>query len=191
MNKSEQETKKYMNKDDAIKTLEIVNMWINSFDTKTSIILTLCTVFISLFLSSEYIGLLKDIVIASLRDVNIFSCLYIIIILISLSFIIFGIGNLVAVIIPRKVSRKKKISSDDSLMFYASIAKNKSVNEYQKKAEKYTQDNLFNDILFQIHSCARICNKKHKLQRYGIIFSAIGILILALLLVIGYVVYSL
>lgn len=55
----EEKLKDMFTRDDAYKTLETINMWINNCDTKTSVVLSGVGVVATIILSSDYARIIK------------------------------------------------------------------------------------------------------------------------------------
>lgn len=89
----------------------------------------------------------------------------------------------------RKIKNLQKASDNakESIMFYGIIALKEYsdyANEIASKSDSF--DDLMKDLAFQIHSAATICNSKFKKFQKGMIFCALGIVLLAGCLMFGY-----
>lgn len=189
---------KPFSKDIALKTLDTINMWINNCDTKASVILGIISIMITIIFSSDTFGLIKNIVVdmfANLKGCNwIFACVF----LGSIVCMVTGFGFLISVIFPqiiktpqdkhKKLTNKKTQYGD--LMSYGLISQN-TFDEYLAEVSPYcaTLDKVMEDILFQIHCAACICNVKFEKFKKGILFFFIGIVNFSVQLVFGYCFY--
>lgn len=171
-----------LTKDDANKALDNINMWINSCDTKTSIVLGFYAAIITICLSTDFVNLQTDILTYFFDDVNFFKVIYIILHLGAI--LTFGIGiiELLRVVLPRIVLKTNSNEKFNSLLFYGSIAHNFPVySKYQEEVSKITsEERLLDDLLFQVHSAAIICNKKFFLQKIGLILTIISLIVFLL-----------
>ena len=175
-----------MDKDDAYKTLDTVNMWINNCDTKVSVILGIYGVIISLAFSLDYISKIKAIFIKFNQNHLFLRYPYFIVAIISVVLIFVGIYKLLKVIIPRIILGAKKNGDFDSIMFFGNVAKFESYKSYCKKVGLATSESVLDDILFQIYAASKICNTKFKNQKIGLVLSLSGIVTLLVILIIGY-----
>lgn len=187
-------------KDIALKTLDTINMWINTCDTKASIIIGIASIVATIIFSSDIMLTIKGIVNNIFADLKCCSCIFAITFLGSIICFLLGFAFLVSVIFPRliltpvlhkeKSGHSKSRATYGTLMFYGLIAQ-MTFKEYLNEVSSYcdNQDRVMNDILFQIHSAACICNIKFKKFKIGILLFSIGIVAFALHLVLGYFLY--
>lgn len=179
-------------KDDAYKTLDTVNMWINNCDTKVSIILGIYGVLISIFLSSDYVSKILELLHKAIDNPSFCDISYLVVLSFSVALFLIGLCNLIRVIVPRIIlGTNKKTGNDkfDSIMFYGSIAQIESFDKYCEKVNTVDDSKILKDLLFQIYSASDICNKKFRRQKSGVLFSLVGIAFFAGMIVIGYMVY--
>lgn len=206
---------KYLKKDDAFKTLDTINMWINNCDTKASVVLGCIGVVSSILLSSDIVRIIKQIIekaFSNFNDVGMF--FYNLFFIAGISFCILGVLFIVLCITPKIYlgtvkkmipkclrkklgkfianKKKKKLANSSkaaqkSIMFYGSIAL-KSYKDYMDRIEECSleYDDVMKDLVFQIHSAACICNAKFKRFKVGLIFFVLGIIICLTCILIGY-----
>jgi len=166
-------------KNDAIKTLELINSWTNNCDTKAAVILGGYGVFGSVFLAMDYASLFRCIIHNMLFTPNLGGIIYVISVVISAGLLIFGLFRLVRVLVPR-IDK-----SSDSVMFFGLVAENKDFDEYKLKIENLDEDAIMKDILHQIFAASKICKQKFADQKYGLWISGIGFILLLVLFFIG------
>lgn len=173
-------------KEDAYKTLETINMWINSCDTKTSIIMGFYEVALTIFLSSDCLSYVVNILNKIYELNNNIHIIYIFFIILSALIFIYGNLQLLLVLVPRIILGTKSKKRYNSLMFYGSISKIDSYEEYAKKVKNISDENqILNDLLFQIYSASKICSKKFYHQKLGLFFTVLGIGLFIILIIIG------
>lgn len=208
--KTKQSSNNLYTHDDAYKTLEIINLWINNCDTKASIILSGMGVVATIIFSSDYTRVIKKIL--ETAFLNFFSnealCIFFII---ALALVFIGLVFFVLTITPRiiintekskclidlfqkwekernnKNLQKASDNAQQSIMFYGIIALKEYSNyvkEVETKADEF--DETMKDLVFQIHSAATICNSKFKKFQKGMIFCTLGIALMAICLIFGY-----
>ena len=76
----------------------------------------------------------------------------------------------------------------DSLSFFSSIVKHKSLSSYKQKLEKCETVQMEEDLISQIYICSIICDKKFKYYKLGLLFASIGLILFVVLFVIGLVI---
>lgn len=176
-----------LTKDDANKALDNINMWINSCDTKSSIVLGFYATIITICLSTDFVKVQSEIITDFLKNINFWVILYIIAHFGAIFAFVIGIIELLKVIVPRIILKTASEEKFESLLFYGSIAKNAPTYEqYCKKIKKYDdEEDIIKDLLFQVHSAAMICNKKFHHQKIGLVLTTISVLIFGVTTVIG------
>lgn len=219
---------KNFSKDDAYKTLDTINMWINNCDTKASIVLGSIGVVATIFLSSDFVHPIKNIIEKSFSNLIWPNSLYCIVLIIGIILCVIGICFFVSCITPKIIlsissstikrlrscglykklpekckERIKKLFSffkkrktqktnnesdaENSIMFYGKIAL-KDYNDYVAEVKNASEnfDHIMQDLTFQIHTAACICNSKFRKFKKGIFCFSTGIIICVILLAIGY-----
>lgn len=153
-------------KEDAFKTLELVNSWIGSMDTKSSFLLAYLAVVMGFIVSNGLPDIFKT------PKPNPLTALYILgiscVVVLYLSLIV-----AVVLLLGTLTARTINDSKNKSMLFFGEIAK-LSLNDYKSKILNRTEDELIKDLLEQIHTNSRICVKKSALYNWGVKFSLIA-----------------
>jgi hypothetical protein len=145
-------------KEDAFKTLESVNGWINNMDTKASILLAYLAVIIGFVVSNGLPDLFTQP--APITFCYIIKVVFVVIMYLSLlSSIVLFLGTLTA--------RIKGNNEKHSLLFFGEIAKN-SLNDYKSKILNRTEEELIKDVLEQVYINSKICTIKSKYYNIGV-----------------------
>ncbi|KDN91329.1 DUF5706 domain-containing protein (plasmid) [Bacillus velezensis] len=148
--------------------------WIKSCDTKSSIVLAMIGIFLTLFLSDQSLGLLKKILLESTRNVNFSNVLYLIILMASWCLFVYGAYCLVKVLVPKN---KKVLDGEglhrDSLYYFETTSSN-SFTEFKRRVLSENKDDELKDILSQVYVNAQICTIKYTYFKKGIRFSFLG-----------------
>lgn len=171
-------------------TLERTNLWIGNCDTKASIIIGTIGVVLSVFLSNKYAAKLTETVSYMMKNISFLNSLYLVGILVSLSFIIWGICSLIGVLISstKTTSLKEEGLQASSILFFATIAKNQSYMKYRNKVDVITEEELRNDLISQIYLCSKVCDRKFKRYKTGLIVSVTGFGIFLCLFLVGLII---
>lgn len=168
--------------------LENVNSWISNCDTKTSIILGILGVMLSLILSFDYINMIYIIIKQLNHTLTFLSIITLLCLFISIILLIIGISFLIRALIAKTNTKglRKDGIIDDSLLFFSSISKNASVSEYKQKLVSCTENSWIDDLVSQVYICSMICEMKFQKYRKGLIYSSIGIGLLLISICLGY-----
>lgn len=180
-------------KEVAFHTLDTINMWINNCDMKVSIILGFYAAIITVALSTDFINLQSSIWSYSIKNINFWYGIYLALYTIAVVCFFVGLLYLLNVILPRiiiKPTGKKASDGFKSIMFYESIKKYYwNFDAYKTKVHKtYDEEDIVDDLLFQIHSAAIICANKFKFQKIGLRLSAVSFYCFSLLVVVGIII---
>ena len=179
-------------KDDAQKTLETVNMLINNCDAKAATILSVIGVASSILLSSDIVKNIKIVVEKLFTTQNATS------IILSLFFVASAIVAFVGAILlfvtisPKIVKKPKEYNKDKNLdfgtyMFFNKISEYTFTNYMNKvKNANLNEEEIINDLIFQIHSASQICASKYRSFKNGLWAFVVGFIIMAIVLIISY-----
>lgn len=173
--------------DDAYKKLEMINQWINNLDSKSSIVLGLVGIIITIIFTNT--SFVDDIIriISRISKHMIFSdILYIIFFIISIILCLYGIWSLIKVLVPTIRIKNVKIKS---YLFFGSIAQYSNYKEYKDKYLKANDDDIIDDLLNQIYQNSIICNKKYINFTNGLKYFLLGLLSSLVIYGLGILVY--
>ncbi len=181
------ENKTVFTKEDANKALDNINMWIGNCDTKTSIILGFYAAIVTICLSTDFLDIQSNIFAYFFKDLTVIKVIYIIVHLGAILVFVFGIIELLRVIVPRIILKANSKENFKSLLFYGSIAE--ITPTYEKYCEEVAkiknEQEILDDLLFQVHSAAIICNKKFHYQKIGLFLTTISMIIFFITTIIG------
>ena len=178
-------------REDAFKTLDTINFWINSCDTKASILLSGTGVIFALLFTSDILNKVFDVTKKVIEDFSGVGVWIGVGGILSILGCIVGTGFIVSVIVPRQIFEPKEsdIKNKDviSLMFYGSIAK-MSFSTYCERLNPLCDpdDTIIKDLIFQIHSSAKICARKTKNLKIGSIVFFVSLFVFVLCFSLGY-----
>ena len=164
--------------------------WIENCDSKTSIILGSFGVIAGIFLATDYVSKFKGILCHMTSNVCFWTIIYIIFCIFAISLILAGcvcwITVLFARVNPNEFSNRGIKS--DSLIFFSSIAKHKTLSSYKQNLEKCDAVQINDDLISQIYICSIICDKKFKYYKWGLLLASIGSILFVVLFVVGLIV---
>jgi len=164
--------------------------WIENCDSKSSIILGCIGVIAGILMASDYISKFVTIFKSFTTKITFGSVIYLFLTGVSLCAVAVGclflLWVLVAKINPKEFEGKGVRT--DSLLFFTSIANNKTIHDYKMKLKSMKDDALEDDLISQIYICSIICSKKFKRYKIGLLLSALGSISFAIMIIIGIIV---
>ncbi|MFV8830134.1 Pycsar system effector family protein [Alkalihalobacterium sp. APHAB7] len=178
---------KSIDKDDLLFQLDRHLDWIKSCDTKSSIVLAVVGIILSIFTSEHSIKMLNDILSNSVQNISFSNILYLLLFTLSWCVFLYGAYCLIRVLIPRLGKEGQAYDGTthkDSLYYFEDISKN-TFTEYKDKVFNRSNDNEITDILSQIFVNAKICTSKYSYYSKGIKYTSLGITGVVILYIIG------
>lgn len=178
--------------EDLPSTLDRIIVWINNCDTKTSIVLGGLGVIAGIFLASDYISKIIDIVRFMTSHINVWAVIYLILFFGSIAVLLAGCFFLFRVLISvtDTKSYKERGIKEESLIFFSSIAKNKTLSAYKKKVLKTDNAQFDEDVISQIYTCSIICDTKFRNYNTGLLLSLVGFGVFLVIAIVGIIVIS-
>ena len=169
-------------------TYENVSSWINNCDSKTSILLALIGVVLSISFTSDYIldgieGLLKGVINSVRGEGNDCVCANVIILVflgISIFFLVDSVRNMLFVLYARLDDSRD--AKNPSISYYRSIGA-KNYEEFKGLVENIDEDAFIEDKLRQVHDCSKICSRKFNFYNKGVNSMMVGLMFLGISLI--------
>ena len=153
------DNKNYYTKDDAYRTLNMINEWIRNSDTKTSILLG----FISLLLGFTLTVFNGIAYVKELEKVNFLA------VVIVMLLMVYCLSAVIAVICccMSLIARLKTNNIQSSSIFYFAHIANSTKEEFASETSKITEADILKDIKDQITTNSRIAKRKFLLHSTG------------------------
>lgn len=179
--------KRIISKEDLLQTLDRTITWIENCDTKASIIFGGIGVIFGILLATDYVKKIVEIFKHMMANIGFWAGLHICICTLSIGAIVIGTSFLLRVLIAKADTRglESKGVINNSLIFFSSIAKNKSFESYKSKMTCCDEMDYCDDIISQIYICSLICDKKFRNYKWGLILSISGFALFAVMMIIG------
>lgn len=173
----------------ALKILDRTDSWINSCDNKLSILVGVCGVVLTLFITTESISKAYGFIKTILFDVkNLYSYLFLAstaILVVTYGVTCFHvISSVVARVNIKKYSQEKL--SDKSNIFFGSIA-NRKYGEYKASLSKSSDEEKMDDVISQIYINSLIAQKKYDQYNKSLIWMIVSALATILVIIWGIV----
>lgn len=164
--------------------------WIDNCDSKTSIILSGLGVIAGIFMASDYVTKIIEIVRFMTSHVNFWAVIYLIMLFGSIGVLLTGCFFLIRVLISvtDTNSYQERGVKAESLVFFSSIAKNKTLSAYKKKVQKTDTTQFEEDIISQIYICSIICDAKFRNYKTGLLLSLLGFGMFSVTAIVGIIV---
>lgn len=178
--------------EELIEILDRIVTWIDNCDSKSSVILGGLGVIASIFLASDYVSRIVDIVRFMTSYVNIWKAIYLFLFFGSIVALLVGCFFLIRVLISvtDTKSYKERGVKGESLIFFSSIAKNKTLSAYKKKVQKTDNAQFDEDVISQIYTCSIICDTKFRNYKTGLLLSLVGFGVFLVIAIVGIIVIS-
>ena len=164
-------------KEDAFRTLELVNGWINNMDTKASILLAYLAVIVGFVVSNGPPDLFAQPAPSPITFCYVIKVVFVVTLYLFLfASIVLFLGTLTA--------RIKGNNEKHSLLFFGEIAKN-SLNDYKSKILNRTEEELIKDVLEQVYINSKICTIKSKYYNIGVKLTLISTVVYVICMILN------
>lgn len=160
MSDSKEKREVIFEKEDAYKSLQLINSWIGNIDTKASILLAYLSVIMGFVVSHGFPAVFSNETVAPIGF-----CYCVIVICIVALYLSLVLS--VVVLLRTLTARIKSQCNKPSLLFFGDISK-LSLSDYTAKIMNRTEEELIKDILEQTHTNAEICAQKSKFYNSGV-----------------------
>lgn len=161
-------------KEDLIDRLDRILDWIKACDTKSSILLAISGISITLFTSDSLLKIWMKLFKYYMEHLTFLHTMFFIILGLSIISFLVGIFFFIKELNPSLLSNTLKNTDTNANYFFSSIAK-KSLETFRKEVKNESIEKDIQDIINEIYINAKICNTKHLDTKRGIFFSLFGI----------------
>ena len=178
--------------DIATQTLERNIGFINSCDTKTSIVLTSIGVLLTIILTNDGLSAIFGIISSCGSGKTFCDILYLGGFLVSVGMLVIGMWKLVSVLIA-KIEPSKKDSNPTtgpSLIFFGGILKVGDRAVYRNKFFAMTDREYLDDLITEIYINAEIASQKYRRYNQGLKLSVWGLVLFILMFLAGMHIYG-
>ena len=178
--------------DIATQTLERNIGFINSCDTKTSIVLTSIGVLLTIILTNDGLSSIFQITSSSLAGKKFCDILYLVSFLTSVGMLLLGIWNLVSVLIAKTEppTKSKKPSVDPSMVFFTGILNVGDKAVYRNRFLAMKDEELLDDLISEIYINAEIAKQKYRHYNLGLKLTVWGFSLFIMVFLAGIYIYG-
>lgn len=168
-----------INREDLEIKLDRINGWINNCDQKTSILMAIEGVVLTIFCTSDYISLIHKRIIIPIYTYyktgnGVFSLTNTIQICLLLAMFVFAFLSIFYSLQVIKgetdISVFKQPGIEEKSLIHFSSISNNSFNEFKRKVSSQSEKSLLNDLFSQIYINSSICYNKFKCHKKSVFY---------------------
>lgn len=177
--------------EEAKASLDRINGWINSCDSKAGTVLALTGVLLTIIFTNDGLTAMYNVLQKSIPPVNFCTVLYLGLLGISALVLGYGMVRLVLTLVARIDSNVYKETGiiTDSVLFFGKISNRASYQIFQSDVLKMKKEDYLKDLLSQIYINSKIANEKHVNYNKGIKWTIIGFIAFIVMFLIGIYLY--
>ena len=177
--------------EEAKASLDRINGWINSCDSKAGTVLALTGVLLTIIFTNDGLTAMYNVLQKSIPPVNFCTVLYLGLLGISALVLGYGMVRLVLTLVARIDSNVYKESGmiTDSVLFFGKISNRASYQIFQSDVLNMKKEDYLKDLLSQIYINSKIANEKHVNYNKGIKWTIIGFIAFIVMFLIGIYLY--
>lgn len=177
--------------EEAKASLDRINGWINSCDSKSGIVLALTGVLLTIIFTNDGMVEMYNVLQNIMPPVNFCTVLYIGFLGTAAFMLCYGIARLIFTLVARINSNVYNEPGliTDSVLFFGKISAKASYQVFQNDVLNMTKEEYLNDLLSQIYINSKIANEKHVNYNKGIKWTIIGFIAFIAMFLIGIYLY--
>lgn len=177
--------------EEAKASLDRINGWINSCDSKAGTVLALTGVLLTIIFTNDGLTAMYNVLQKSIPPVNFCTVLYLGLLGISALVLGYGMVRLVLTLVARIDSNvyKEPGMITDSVLFFGKISNRASYQIFQSDVLNMKKEDYLKDLLSQIYINSKIANEKHVNYNKGIKWTIIGFIAFIVMFLIGIYLY--
>ena len=177
--------------EEAKASLDRINGWINSCDSKSGIVLALTGVLLTIIFTNDGMVEMYNVLQNIMPPANFCTVLYIGFLGTAAFMLCYGIARLIFTLVARINSNVYNEPGliTDSVLFFGKISDKASYQVFQNDVLNMTKEEYLNDLLSQIYINSKIANEKHVNYNKGIKWTIIGFIAFIVMFLIGIYLY--
>ena len=173
----------------ATQTLERNIGFVTNCDNKTSIVLAVIGVLLTIILTNEGMNTIFNILRECFEKKNFCNVLYLLCFAVIVFVMSLGMFKLCGVLVAKTDEKAQGLECAGSSIFFSGIRKNGDYKVYKTKFCKMNKVELLDELIIQIYINADIATQKYRKYNEGLKLTIIGFVLFAFILVIGIYVY--
>ena len=173
----------------ATQTLERNIGFVANCDNKTSIVLAIIGVFLTIILTNDGLNKIYGIINTCIEMKTFCSIMYLFALGVALVVMVLGIYNLCIVLIAKTSETAEGVTLTNSRIFFNGINKHGNCEIYKAKFYEMGEQELLDELIAQIFINSNIASKKYNKYNKGIKWTIIGFGLFVVILLIGIYLY--
>lgn len=177
--------------EEAKASLDRINGWINSCDSKAGTVLALTGVLLTIIFTNDGVAEMYNVLQSIIPPVNFCTVLYIGFLGISVLTLCYGIARLITTLIARidaNIYQQPEMITD-SVLFFGKISDRASYQIFQNDILSIKKEDYLKDLLSQVYINSKIANEKYVNYNKGIKWTIIGFIAFIVMFLIGIFLY--
>lgn len=163
--------------------------FVTNCDNKTSIILTVIGVLLTIIMTNEGLNEIFSIVRGCLESKNFCDVLYLICFMSAIVLMLWGMFNLGSVLIAKTTEEAAGKKEESSRIFFSGIRKSGTCKDYNIRFHEMSKEDLLNDLIEQVYINSDIASLKYKKYNLGLKQTVVGFILFVSILLIGIYIY--
>lgn len=173
----------------ATQTLERNIAFVTNCDNKTSIVLAIIGVFLTIILTNDGLNTIYEIIKACVEMRTFCSMMYLFVLGVAIVVMILGIYNLGIVLIAKTSETAEGVALTNSRIFFTGINRHGNYEVYKAKFYEMSEQELLDELIVQIYINSDIASKKYNKYNKGVKGTIIGFGLFVVILLIGIYLY--
>ena len=177
--------------EEAKASLDRINGWINSCDSKAGTVLALTGVLLTIIFTNDGVAEMYNVLQSIIPPANFCTVLYIGFLGISVFTLCYGIAHLITTLIARidaNIYQQPEMITD-SVLFFGKISDRASYQIFQNDILSIKKEDYLKDLLSQVYINSKIANEKYMNYNNGIKWTIIGFIAFIVMFLIGIFLY--
>lgn len=177
--------------EEAKASLDRINSWINSCDSKAGTVLALIGVLLTIIFTNDGMAEMYNVLQNIVPPANLCTVLYIVFLGSSVFMLCYGIARLILSLVARINTNiyKQPGLIIDSVLFFGKISNRPSYQTFQNNVLSMKKEDYLKDLLSQVYINSKIANEKHVNYDKGIKWTVIGFIAFIVMFLIGIYLY--
>lgn len=173
----------------ATQTLERNIGFVANCDNKTSIVLAIIGVFLTIILTNDGLNAIYGIINTCIEMKTFCSIIYLFFLGGTIVVMLLGIYSLCGVLIAKTSETAKGLTATNSRIFFTGISKDGNCEVYKEKFYEMSEQELLDELIAQIYINSDIASKKYSKYNKGVKWTIIGFGLFVVFILIGIYLY--
>jgi len=173
----------------ATQTLERNIAFVTNCDNKTSIVLAIIGVFLTIILTNDGLNTIYEIVKTCVEMRTFCSIMYLLALGVAIVVMILGIYDLCGVLIAKTSETAEGLNITNSRIFFTGINKHGNYEGYKEKFYEMSEQELLDELIAQIYINSDIASQKYSKYNQGVKRTIVGFSLFVVILLIGIYLY--